>query len=156
MDGFHLAQDVIEQKGLADRKGSPETFDPWGFVDLLTRLAGPAQQEVVYAPRFDRRIDEPIPGAIPVGPADGTVIIEGNYLLLTESPWSRIRSALDLCAYLELDDATRRSRLVARHVRYGKTRLEAESFVRDSDERNAQMVEATRDCADFIVLMDQG
>ena len=154
MDGFHLATAEIEGRGLGDRKGSPETFDPWGFVDLVTQIARQAHDGMVYAPKFDRDIEEPIAGVIPVGPADGLVIVEGNYLLFGEAPWTRIRPALDLCAYLELGDAIRRSRLVDRHVRYGKPRLEAERFVRNSDEKNAQLVKATRDCADVIVRMD--
>ena len=154
MDGYHLAQAVIDQKGLGDRKGSPETFDSWGFVNLVERLASPAGDGVVYAPKFDRSIEEPIAGAIAVRPADGLVIIEGNYLLLDESPWAQIRPALDLCAYLEIEDATRTGRLVDRHVRYGKPRREAERFVRDSDERNTQLIKATRKRADYIVRMD--
>ena len=154
MDGFHLAQAVIDAKGLTDRKGSPETFDAWGFVDLVTRLASPVDDAVVYAPKFDRSIEEPIAGAIPVGPADGLVIVEGNYLLLDESPWTQIRPTLDLCAYLEVDDATRIRRLVDRHVRYGKPRLEAERFVHSSDEKNAQLIKATHNRADCIVLME--
>ena len=154
MDGFHLAQAVIDQKGLGDRKGSPETFDAWGFVNLVERLASPAGGGVVYAPKFDRSLEEPMAGAIPVRPADGLLIVEGNYLLLDESPWTQIRPALDLCAYLEIGDATRILHLVDRHVRYGKPRLEAERFVRNSDERNAQLIKATRNRADFIVRMD--
>ena len=151
MDGFHLAQAVIEAKGLADRKGSPETFDSWGFVDLLTRIARPADDSVVYAPRFDRSIEEPVAGAIPVRPTDGLVIIEGNYLLLEEPPWAQIRPALHLCAYLELEDVTRIRRLIERHVRHGKPRPEAERFVRDSDEKNAQLIKSGRSRADLIV-----
>ena len=154
MDGFHLAQAVIDQKRLGDRKGSPETFDAWGFVSLVERLASPADGGVVYAPKFDRSIEQPIAGAIPVRPADGLVIVEGNYLLLNESPWAQIRPALDLCAYLEIEDATRIRRLVDRHVRYGKPRLGAERFVRSSDEKNARLIKATRNRADFIVRMD--
>ena len=154
LDGFHLAQAVIEAMGMGDRKGSPETFDAWGFASLIDRLASPADDAVVYAPKFDRSIEEPIAGAVPVGSTDGLVIVEGNYLLRDESPWDRIRPALDLCVYLELDDETRIGRLVARHVRYGKTRPEAERFVRDSDERNARLIHTTRDRADFVVRMD--
>ena len=154
MDGFHLAQAVIDQKGLGDRKGSPETFDPWGFVSLVERLASPADDEVVYAPKFDRSIEEPIAGSIPVRPADGLVIVEGNYLLLDESPWTHIRPALDLCAYLEIEDATRVRRLVDRHVRCGKSRPEAERFAHSSDEKNAQSIKATRQRADYIVRID--
>ena len=154
MDGFHLAQAVIDQKGLGDRKGSPETFDPWGFVSLVERLAHPADDGVVYAPKFVRSIEEPIAGAIAVRPADGLVIVEGNYLLLDEPPWAQMRRSLDLCAYLEIEDATRIRRLVDRHMRYGKSRLEAERFVHSSDEKNAQLVRATRNRADFVVSMD--
>ena len=154
MDGFHLAQAVINAKGLANRKGAPETFDAWGFVNLVDRLAGPAGDAVVMAPKFDRSIEEPIAGAIPVVPGDGLVIVEGNYLLLDESPWERIRPALDLCAYLELDDEIRMCRLIDRHVRYGRTRPEAECFVRDSDERNAQLIKTTRERADVVVRME--
>ena len=151
MDGFHLAQAVIDAKGMGDRKGSPETFDQWGFADLISRIADPADNAVVHAPKLDRNIEEPIAGAIPVGPTDGLVIVEGNYLLLDKQPWSRIRPELNLCAYLELDDETRRSRLVDRHVRYGKTRPEAERFVRNSDEKNAELVKRYRHRADFVV-----
>ena len=82
MDGFHLAQAMIDGKGLGGSKGSPETFDSWGFVNLVVRLARPAADTVVYAPEFDRDIGESIAGAIPVRPADGLVIVEGDYLLL--------------------------------------------------------------------------
>lgn len=151
MDGFHLAHSVIEATGLADRKGSPETFDSWGFVDLLTQMARPADDSVVCAPGFDRSSEEPVVGAIKVKPTDGLVIVEGNYLLLDEPPWAEIRPLLHLCVYLELEDETRIRRLIERHVRHGKPRPEAERFVRDSDERNAQLIKSGRSRADFIV-----
>lgn len=151
MDGFHLAQAVIEAKGLADRKGSPETFDSSGFVHLLNRIARPADEGVVYAPRFDRSIEEPVADAIRIEPTDELVIVEGNYLLLDEPPWAQIRPVLHLCAYLELDDATRIRRLIERHVRHGKPRPVAERFVRNSDEKNAQLIKSGRSRADFIV-----
>ena len=151
MDGFHLPQAVVEAKGLADRKGSPETFDSWGFVHLLTQIATPADDSVVCAPRFDRSIEEPVADAVAVRPTDGLVIVEGNYLLLEERPWAQIRLLLRLCVYLELEDVTRVRRLIERHVRYGKPRPEAERFVRDSDEKNAQLVKSSRRRADLIV-----
>ena len=154
MDGFHLAQAVIDAKGLTGRKGAPETFDAWGFANLISRLARPEDDVVVYAPRFDRSIEEPVAGSVAARPDDALVIVEGNYLALKESPWDQIRAALDVCMYLELDDETRRRHLVERHMRHGKTSSQAEQFAFGSDENNARLVAATRVRADFIVRAD--
>lgn len=80
MDGFHLAQAELARTGLADRKGAPDTFDVAGYVSLLRRLRG-ADGATVYAPAFDRSLEEPIAGSIPVTPCVPLVITEGNYLL---------------------------------------------------------------------------
>src|SRR2546423_8559252 len=81
MDGFHLAQAELERLGRAQRKGAPDTFDGHGYLALLRRLRAAPAGVTVYAPRFDRELEEPISGAIPV-PADlPLVITEGNYLL---------------------------------------------------------------------------
>ncbi|MEU1126998.1 ATP-binding protein, partial [Streptomyces sp. NPDC005899] len=60
MDGFHLAQAELERLGRAGRKGAPDTFDAAGFAALLRRLRGPRTPETVYAPTFDRTLEEPI------------------------------------------------------------------------------------------------
>jgi len=91
MDGYHLAQRVLEEAGLAEVKGAPATFDAAGYVALLHRLiAGHGNPgEVVYAPEFRRDLEEPIAGAVPVTPDVQVVITEGNYLLADEPPWIR-------------------------------------------------------------------
>src|SRR5947209_15380641 len=90
MDGYHLAQAELERLGRAERKGAPDTFDAAGYVALLARLRAHDPDEVVYAPEFRREIEEPIACAVPVPPATPLVITEGNYLLLTEPPWSGV------------------------------------------------------------------
>jgi len=77
MDGFHLAGAELVRLGRADRKGAPDTFDVTGFVALLGRLRWQAD-DVVYAPAFDRHLEEPIAGAIPVDPGVPLVVVEGN------------------------------------------------------------------------------
>ena len=67
LDGFHLAHQVLVENGLVDRKGAPDTFDAAGYVALLRRLRDPAEG-TVYAPRFDRDIEDSIANAIPVPP----------------------------------------------------------------------------------------
>ncbi|MEV5603751.1 nucleoside/nucleotide kinase family protein [Streptomyces sp. NPDC052299] len=151
MDGFHLAQAELERLGRTGRKGAPDTFDAAGYVALLRRLRAPEPGTVVYAPAFDRSLEEPVAGAIPVPPDVPLVITEGNYLLYAEGPWAPVRRLLDAAWYLDPEDAVRVPRLVARHVRYGKDRAEAERWVARSDEANARLVAAGRDRADLVV-----
>jgi pantothenate kinase len=79
------------------------------------------------------------------------VIVEGNYLLLGQPPWTEVRGFLDEVWWVDLPAAQRRSRLVARHVRWGKTAEAAERFVTVSDEANARAVAPGRALADLIV-----
>ncbi|MET9604230.1 nucleoside/nucleotide kinase family protein [Streptomyces sp. NPDC006512] len=150
MDGFHLAGAELARLGLADRKGAPDTFDASGYVALLRRLRE-ADGTTVYAPAFDRTIEEPVAGSIPVAPAVPLVITEGNYLLHDAGQWARIRPLLDEAWYLAPDDALRVDRLVDRHVRHGKTPARARDWVARSDEANARLVAAGRERADLVL-----
>ncbi|MFJ6723264.1 nucleoside/nucleotide kinase family protein, partial [Streptomyces sp. NPDC091259] len=89
MDGFHLAQAELERLGRADRKGAPDTFDAAGYVALLARLRERAAA-AVYAPTFDRALEEPVAGSIRVGPHVPLVITEGNYLLHGAGAWAGV------------------------------------------------------------------
>lgn len=156
MDGFHLAASVIANTPLARRRGAPDTFDADGFIALLRRLR-PQLEPVVYAPQFDRTIEDPIAGAIAVRADVPFVLVEGNYLLHSAMPWSGVAELLDETWYLELkDDSTRVERLIARHVRFGKSTEESRHFVRSSDEPNAELVTASRRRADLVVECDDG
>nr|WP_306327903.1 nucleoside/nucleotide kinase family protein [Streptomyces venezuelae] len=153
MDGFHLAQAELERLGRAGRKGAPDTFDAAGYAALLARLRTPEPGTTVYAPAFDRSLEEPVAGAIPVGPEVPLVVTEGNYLLHDEGAWAGVRPLLDEAWYLDLDARRRVPRLVDRHVRFGKDRARAERWVHDSDEANARLVAPGRDRADLVVTM---
>lgn len=150
MDGFHLADVELGRLGRRDRKGAVDTFDTAGFVALLRRLRDPAE-DVVYAPVFRREIEEPVAGAIPVPRAVPLVVTEGNYLLVEHSGWGAVRGLLDAVWYVEVDERTRLERLVARHVAYGKDPAAARAWAHGSDQRNAEIVAATRDRADLVV-----
>ncbi|MGW7364036.1 nucleoside/nucleotide kinase family protein [Streptomyces sp. NPDC054841] len=154
MDGFHLAQAELERLGRADRKGAPDTFDAAGYAALLARLRAPEAGTTVYAPAFDRGLEEPVAGSIAVAPDVPLVVTEGNYLLHDEGPWAGIRALLDEVWFLRLDDEMRVPRLVDRHVRFGKERAYAERWVRDSDEANARLVDRGRHRAHLTVRMD--
>jgi pantothenate kinase len=149
MDGFHLADVSLRRLGLLDRKGAPETFDAWGYAALLARLrdAGPT----VWAPGFERDLEQPLAGAVPVDPHVELVVTEGNYLLLDRPEWRAVRAALDEVWFLDVAEEVRRPRLVARHVQFGKSPVEAEAWVTRVDDANAALVVATRASADRIV-----
>ncbi|MFF2196793.1 nucleoside/nucleotide kinase family protein [Streptomyces sp. NPDC058157] len=151
MDGFHLAQAVLERTGRADRKGAPDTFDAAGYVALLRRLRAPRQGSTVYAPAFDRTLEEPIAGSIPVPPDVPLVITEGNYLLHDAGEWASVRPLLDEVWYLDPDDDLRLDRLIARHVGHGKDPDHARAWVARSDEANARLVALGRHRADLVV-----
>ncbi|MFD5512587.1 nucleoside/nucleotide kinase family protein [Streptomyces sp. NPDC127051] len=150
MDGFHLAHAELERLGRADRKGAPDTFDAAGYAALLARLRTPAAA-AVYAPAFDRSLEEPVAGSIPVDPAVRLVITEGNYLLYEAGEWAAVRALLDEVWFLAPDDTLRVRRLVDRHVRHGKAPARAEEWVARSDEANARLIAAGRTRADLVV-----
>jgi pantothenate kinase len=152
MDGFHLASSVIAGTPLAARRGAPDTFDANGFIALLRRLRNQLDP-VVYAPQFDRTIEDPIAGSIAVRSEVPFVLVEGNYLLHAVPPWSAVAEILDETWYLEVnDDSSRVDRLIARHVEFGKSAEASEDFVRTSDEPNAELIAASRTRADLVVV----
>lgn len=154
MDGFHLAQAELVRLDRAERKGAPDTFDVDGFVALLRRIREQrAGDPVVYAPAFDRTLEEPVAGAIPVAADVPLVIVEGNYLLVPDGAWSGVRPLLDECWFVEVDDGLRLDRLTARHAAHGKEPAAAHAWARGPDERNARLVAATRDRADAVVRL---
>ncbi|CAM5358037.1 nucleoside/nucleotide kinase family protein [Streptomyces avidinii] len=150
MDGFHLAGAELDRLGRAGRKGAPDTFDAAGYVALLRRLRAP-QGPTVYAPAFDRSLEEPIAGSIPVAPDVPLVITEGNYLLHDAGEWASVRPLLDEAWYLAPAEDLRLDRLIDRHVRHGKDPAHARAWVARSDEPNARLVGLGRHRADLVL-----
>jgi pantothenate kinase len=87
-----------------------------------------------------------------VPPAARVVVTEGNYLLLPEPRWQRARAALAEVWFVTGDDELRRSRLVERHVTFGKEPDAAVTWVERTDEANAAVIVASADSADRVVL----
>lgn len=150
MDGFHLAQVELERLNRTERKGAPDTFDAAGYVNLLARLKS-HPDTTVYAPQFRREIEEPIAGAVPVAPEHRIVVTEGNYLLLTANPWHEVRTLLTETWFLSPEETLRRDRLIARHQAYGRSLEQARERTLGSDERNAVLINATRERADLLL-----
>ncbi|MCL6422539.1 nucleoside/nucleotide kinase family protein [Brachybacterium sp. JHP9] len=153
MDGFHLAGSVLAAHGSSARKGAIDTFDDAGFAALLERLRARDPGEVVFAPRFDREIEEPVGSALPIRPEVPLLVTEGNYLLAAGGRWPRARAALDAVWFLELEQEERQRRLIARHERFGRTPEQARAHALGSDEANARAIALRRARADRIVTL---
>ncbi|SPJ34059.1 nucleoside/nucleotide kinase family protein [Kushneria phyllosphaerae] len=154
MDGYHLSNRELARLGRAARKGAPDTFDSAGYVSLLERLRTPETDETVYAPGFYRQIEEPIAASIAVSPQTSLVVTEGNYLLMEETPWDRVRPLLDEVWYVEVDTQLREQWLVERHMRFGRSEADAKAWVASTDRPNAERIEATRVRADRRIGWD--
>ena len=150
MDGFHLANEVLIALGRRQRKGAPDTFDVSGYVALLNRLRR-ADEDITYAPRFDRNLEESIGSAVPVPRAVPLVITEGNYLLHDAGGWQDVRLLLDEVWFLDVPADERVRRLVARRRSHGDDAVRARSWAEGVDEANASVVLEGRDRADLVV-----
>jgi len=150
MDGYHLANSTLDSLGRRDRKGAIDTFDGWGFVALLRRLHAETSH-TVFAPSFDRTVEEPIAGEIAVLPDTKLVIVEGNYLLVDETPWADVKGLLAEAWFCETTDEERVRRLVDRHERHGRTPEAAKAWAESVDGKNAILIESTMPRADLVV-----
>ena len=83
-----------------------------------------------------------------------TVVVEGNYLLLDEVPWSGIAPLLDVSMYVDAPPDVRRHRLLVRQERRFGDPDTARRWVDEVDGPNARLVDATRPRADHVVSLD--
>ncbi len=150
MDGYHLSNFALRALGRADRKGAPDTFDALGFTAILQRVKNEVDQNI-YFPVFDRAIEESIAAQGVITPEIKLVITEGNYLLHNENNWGGVKKLLDESWFIEVDDKLRIERLVDRHHKFGKSKVDAHSWATGSDENNARIVAQTRELADVII-----
>lgn len=154
MDGFHLADIALARLGRAERKGAPDTFDAAGYVALLQRLRTAMPHDPpVWAPMFERELEQPLAGAIEVGAEVPLVITEGNYLLLDQGSFAQVGAMLDARWFVEVPERVRHERLIARHERFGKPPAAAREWALGPDEDNARLVAATRDRAEIVVSL---
>lgn len=142
MDGFHLANAALDALGRRDRKGAIDTFDGAGYVALVRRLVA-GDGSVVWAPDFDRRVDEPVAGSIAVPPSARLVVSEGNYLLDDTAPWADLADLFTETWFCAVDDGVRVDRLVGRHMRHGRDHDAARSWAVEVDGVNAARVAPT-------------
>ena len=137
MDGFHLDNAILDEMGLRNRKGSPETFDVRGFVHLIKRLQA---RDHVYAPAFDRTRDLSVAGAVDVPPDLPVVLVEGNYLMFDEPVWNVLPGIWDLSVRLDVPITELRARLIQRWLNQNLSRAAATRRAESNDIPNANRI----------------
>ncbi|MCA0050566.1 nucleoside triphosphate hydrolase [Mesorhizobium sp. B283B1A] len=149
MDGFHYDDIVLNARGLRARKGAPETFDFAGFETLLKRIrAGEAE---IAIPVFDRGLELSRAAAAIVGTATKFILVEGNYLLLDEEPWSRLAPLFDYSIFVDVPRNELERRLMERWHEHGRSDADARAWIASNDMPNIERVLARRRAADLVI-----
>jgi pantothenate kinase len=152
MDGFHLSNEELISLGRRDRKGAPDTFNVEGFTSLIKRVKSDSKVDHMF-PIFHREIEASIADEGMVPKESKVVVIEGNYLFSEDHNWDGIYPLLDHTWFIEIKDEVRLERLIARHIRFGKTPEEAEAWSRGSDETNARFIGLTAYRAENLIKL---
>jgi fructokinase len=148
MDGFHLDNRLLDADGSRTRKGAPDTFDAAGLLRLVTALQ--SDQAVVY-PLFDRARDIAVAGAGRVPSEVRTVVIEGNYLLLNQAPWSALANHWALAISLSPPRDILEQRLLQRWLDHGMSLEDAKTRAIGNDMKNADLIAAGQRPADITL-----
>ena len=107
---------------------------------------------VVLAPDYRRDLHEPVAASLPVE-VDGVVITEGNYLGLELPGWADVRGLIDLLVFIDTPFEELASRLIDRHMSFGRDRADAAHWVRTVDAANMALVERTKERADLVLSL---
>ena len=149
MDGFHYDNALLDQLGSRGRKGAPETFDYAGFARTLERVR--LRESNVAIPLFDRQMDLARACAALITYEVKYVVVEGNYLLLDEAPWSALGGLFDLTVFLDVPRVELERRLLKRWADLGDSEEKARHWVATNDMPNVDRVLARRRGADLTV-----
>lgn len=149
MDGFHMDNGILQHRGLLARKGAPETFDVRGFSDIVAAVRK-ADQEVLV-PVFDRSREIAIASARAIAPDTRFILAEGNYLLLNEEPWSRLKSSFDFSIFVGPSVEVLEQRLRDRWVGYGLDEAGIHAKLYENDLPNGKRVVENSVSADISI-----
>ncbi len=138
MDGFHLDNQVLKERGEINRKGAQHTFDAHGFVAAIERIY--ANEHRVYVPVFDRTRDIAIAGVQEIASEHGIVLIEGNYLFLREEPWANLQNFVSMRLFLKPEMNTIEQRILERWSQAGLDQNTIDQRTYGNDLPNARYV----------------
>ena len=147
MDGFHYDDAVLRARGALARKGAPDTFDVDGLAATLERLA--ARDRPVAVPVFDRALEISRAAARVIDPGVRLILVEGNYLLLDDPDWARLRPWFDLTVLVDVPLTLLEARLAERWSDMAPELAQAK--IAGNDLPNARLVAEGSIEADIVV-----
>lgn len=150
MDGYHYDDRLLDELGRRAHKGAPDTFDVGGLRQMLVRLRD-NEEDAVAVPVFDRDIEIARAGARLIRRAARIVLVEGNYLLFRDAPWSALRPLFDVTVFVDVDEPVLRARLEARWRGHGLGETGVRAKVEENDLPNARLVAARSVPPDFRI-----
>ncbi|MEM7718768.1 MAG: nucleoside triphosphate hydrolase [Pseudomonadota bacterium] len=146
MDGYHFDDAILIERGARARKGAPHTFDVRGFAAMLSRLRMNSEDEIAV-PVFDRSIEIARNAARFIARDVRHLIVEGNYLLLDEAPWSELE--FDTTVFLDVPLPELERRLLARWQDLKGDDLTAK--MKANDLPNVRLVVESSRVPDFVL-----
>ena len=138
MDGYHLDNRLLEARGLLARKGAPETFDAGGFCEAVSSLRSAGEE--MFFPSFDRNRDITVADSLAVAPDVKIIVVEGNYLLLRQAPWSALKAHFTVTVFLSPPLGVLEARLQRRWIEFGLDPEAARQRATRNDLVNARLV----------------
>jgi len=153
MDGFHLYRrelDLMENpKEAHERRGAPWTFNPSGLISVLKTLREKGEAK---APSFDHAVGDPVEEAIELPHEVKVVILEGNYVLMSDGEWEGVRGLVDELWFLDVDMEQAMERVVRRHMAvWGWPEERARARVAYNDQPNAELIFESKENADRVI-----
>ena len=149
MDGFHFDDIILNARGQHPRKGAPFTFDVAGFDVLLKRIR--SGEPDIAIPVFDRAMELSRAAAGIVGEEARIILVEGNYLLLKQPPWNRLRPLFDFSIFLNVPREELERRLIRRWLDHGFDMTYAVNWIASNDGPNIMEVITNSAAADWTV-----
>lgn len=153
MDGFHYDDTFLKARGIHSLKGAPHTFDVLGFAHMLKRLVARDEDEVV-TPVFDRSIEIARAGANPISKDVEYIIVEGNYVLVEQTPWSELKPYFDLSVFVSVPVPILEQRLRQRWIDHGLDEAGIKRKLEEVDLPNGEYIQTNSTRPDITFEME--
>jgi pantothenate kinase len=152
LDGFHMTKEELTQRGLIERKGSPETFLAQAFFASLLSIKRANQP--VLMPLYSRQLHEPVANALEVSAEAPIILVEGNYILCDFGIWRSIAALFDIKIFIDTPAAKARRWIIERHMEGGLISEEAELKYERIDKPNSEIIAPSKERADILFTME--